>query len=107
MIGVLAALALTIGFGFFFVRRRRRLLGRKGSATDDITSPYEKDGQDIKELHGNAIMPEADGRPLHELPVHPSELEGDGPDIDVQSPVEMGMKSASGTISKPLPRTPT
>lgn len=69
-------------------RRRREAIGESGGTV--IDQSFEKDGVDILELHGkevnelqdNVLPFEAGSKPLHELPVHPLELEGDEPTME-------------------------
>ena len=102
MIGVLAGLALGIGLGWLLLKRRRSQNYVEGDeCTSDIGLRDGKDEIARQELHGNSILREADSNIFQEMPLRPSELDGGTPASEAKSPVEMGIRSLPGTVSRP------
>ncbi|KAK3647336.1 Cell wall integrity and stress response component 4 [Elasticomyces elasticus] len=110
VIAALAGVALVLVAGWLLLRRRR-------ARNRDQPPPYptyedaphgalqqheEKDGIPLSELQGEEGRPsEAGGGPLLEMEVPPSELEAEYTrPLSSQAPVEMGIRSPAGTVSK-------
>ncbi|EMC92213.1 hypothetical protein BAUCODRAFT_27541 [Baudoinia panamericana UAMH 10762] len=100
VIGPVAAIALVgAGIAWFLFGRKRRT-GPKAPA-EEAGPVHEKGDGPVHELHGRSRPHEVGGAPLHELQSHPSELETDSFGAAARSPVEMGLKSAHGSLSQP------
>ncbi|KAK4895634.1 hypothetical protein LTR27_006417 [Elasticomyces elasticus] len=105
VIAALAGVALVLVAGWLLLRRRK-------SRNRDQPPPYPsyedaplqhemKDGVPLSELHGEGRPSEAGGGPLLEVEVPPSELEAEYTrSLSSQAPVEMGIRSPAGTLSK-------
>ena len=108
VVGIVGGLAVGAALVWLFLRRWRNGLklndGQDESTATDVITRHEKDGEDIRELDTERVAREAGSKPIHEMQVQPSELEGDIVEEEVRSPVEMGMRSAAGSLGKATAR---